>query len=219
MPMVHQLQPVQRRARCSWKRWRPLSWRPLGILPLRILGLGALGLPGLALAAEGLPMRAAASPHTPLGAGAEAKQPWLVQQHRLAQQPWLAQLPPAPTKGERPCQLVERNQPIFSGSCRLSRQNAASGGDYLVQLGGGKLYRFQRRGTLLVLNDASGRWPVLVAERANEVQFRWAGLMLAISRQRSGRSEALGGAWLAPSTSPRSTGETKQDLLDHLFSS
>ncbi len=131
----------------------------------------------------------------------------------------LAQLPPPSTNGERPCQLVERSQPIFSGSCRLSRQNAGSGGDYLVQLGGGKLYRFQRRGTLLVLNDASGRWPVLVAERANEVQFRWAGLMLAVSRQRSGRSEALGGAWLAPSASPRSTGETKQDLLDHLFSS
>jgi hypothetical protein len=164
-------------------------------------------------------MRAAASPHTPLGAGAEAKQPWLVQQHRLTQQPWLAQLPPPSTNGERPCQLVERSQPIFSGSCRLSRQNAVSGGDYLVQLGGGKLYRFQRRGTLLVLNDASGSWPVLVAERANDVQFRWAGLVLAVSRQRSGRSEGLGGAGLAPSARPRSTGEIRQDQLDQLFSS
>jgi hypothetical protein len=181
MPMAHQLQPLQRRARRSWKRWPP-SWRRQGIMPFGVLGLGALALGGYGLAG-------------------------------------LAQLPPPSTSGERPCQLVERNQPIFSGSCRLSRQNAASGGDYLVQLGGGKLYRFQRRGTLLVLNDASGRWPVLVAERANDVQFRWAGLMLAVSRQRSGRSEAQGGAWLAPSASPRSTGEMKQDLLDHLFSS
>jgi hypothetical protein len=36
----------------------------------------------------------------------------------------------------------------------------------------GKIYRFQRRASQLVLNDATGSWPLFISDQGNAVQFR-----------------------------------------------
>jgi len=120
---------------------------------------------------------------------------------------------PAPA-GERMCQLVQRGLPVFSGSCRLYRQSENFWQYYVVQMDSGKLYRFQRRANTLVLRDATGLWPVVVADRGATVQFRWANLLLDVSRPRQARE---GGGVIPPSPTPRSTGETGQDLIDEFF--
>jgi hypothetical protein len=117
---------------------------------------------------------------------------------------------------ERNCQLSQRGMVVFSGACRLSRQNDGSGSVYGVKVGSGQRYRFQRRGPLLVLNDASGTWPVALVDRGSSVQFRWANLMLDVVRPPlayGGRSSSP----LPPSPRPQSTGEGGTDLIDSLF--
>lgn len=123
---------------------------------------------------------------------------------------------PQPPAGERLCQLTQRGIPVFNGPCRLYRQNEGFWQYYVVQMGSGQLYRFQRRASLLVLNDATGTWPVLVSDRGNAVQFRWANLLLDVTRPMQARGTAPDGV-VPPSPTPRSTGETGQDLLDNLF--
>ena len=117
---------------------------------------------------------------------------------------------------ERTCQLVQRGVPIFTGSCRLERQTESIWQYYVVQMDNGKLFRFQRRSNTLVLRDATGLWPVSIAERGGSVQFRWANLLLDVSRPMQFRG-ASGGGVIPPSPTPRSTGETGEDLLDNLF--
>jgi len=117
---------------------------------------------------------------------------------------------------ERSCQLSQRGQVVFSGSCQLSRQNDGSGPIYRVRVGNGQRYRFQRRGPLLELHDASGTWPVALVERGSSVQFRWANLVLDVVRP----AQAFGGLSSSPlpaSPRPRSTGETSSDLMEALF--
>lgn len=123
---------------------------------------------------------------------------------------------PQPPAGERMCQLLQRGLPVFSGSCRLYRQNENVWQYYVVQMENGKLYRFQRRANSLVLRDATGMWPVMVADRGNTVQFRWANLLLDVSRPMQARGGGPG-AVIPPSPTPRSTGETGDDLLDSIF--
>jgi hypothetical protein len=107
--------------------------------------------------------------------------------------------------------------PVVNATCRLYRQNEGYGRYYVVQMGSGQLYRFQRRGNLLVLSDATGSWPVLLNDRSNSVQFRWANLLLEVSRPRQARGEVPAEGPLPPSAAPRSTGETGQDLIESLF--
>ncbi len=117
---------------------------------------------------------------------------------------------------ERSCQLSQRAMVVFSGACRLSRQNDGSGPVYGVKVGSGQRYRFQRRGPLLVLNDASGTWPVALVDRGSSVQFRWANLVLDVVRPPlpyGGRSSTP----MSPSPRPQSTGEGSTDLIDSLF--
>jgi hypothetical protein len=125
--------------------------------------------------------------------------------------------PQAPPAGDRSCQLSQRGMPVANATCRLYRQNEGYWRYYVVQLGSGQLYRFQRRGNLLVLSDATGTWPVLLNDRGNSVQFRWANLLLEVSRPRQARGEAPAEGPLPPSAAPRSTGETGQDLIETLF--
>ena len=124
--------------------------------------------------------------------------------------------PQAPLDGERQCQLTQRGLSVFKGSCRLYRQNATVWQYYVVQLDNGRLYRFQRRASQLVLSDATGTWPVLITDRGNAVQFRWANLLLDVSRPLQARGGTPDGV-VPPTPTPRSTGETGQDLLDNLF--
>jgi len=118
--------------------------------------------------------------------------------------------------GRRLCQLSQRGLPVFNGPCRLFRQNDGSGLDDLVQMGSGQQFRFQRRGSLLVLSDASGTWPVFPLERGNSVQFRWANLLLEVTRPMQARGGMPDGT-ATPGLAPRSTGESRQDLIDSLF--
>ena len=86
----------------------------------------------------------------------------------------------------------------------------------MVQLDNGRIYRFQHRASQLMLSDATGTWPVFISERVKSVQFRWANLMLDVSRPRQSRSG--GSDEVVPTTpTPRSTGESGQDLLDNIF--
>jgi hypothetical protein len=117
---------------------------------------------------------------------------------------------------ERSCHLNQRGLVVFSGACQLSRQNDGSGSVYGVRLGSGQRYRFQRRGQLLVLNDASGTWPVALVDRGASVQFRWANLVLDVVRP----PQAYGGrssSTFPSSPRPRSTGEAGTDLMETLF--
>lgn len=122
----------------------------------------------------------------------------------------------APPAGERLCQLMRGGLTVFNGPCRLYRQNETVWQYYVVLLDNGKLYRFQRRASQLVLRDATGTWPVFISDRGNAVQFRWANLLLEVSGPRPSRGGALDGV-LPPTPTPRSTGETGQDLLDDIF--
>jgi len=125
--------------------------------------------------------------------------------------------PQPPPAGDRSCQLSQRGMPVVNATCRLYRQNEGYGRYYVVQMGSGQLYRFQRRGNLLVLSDATGSWPVLLNDRSNSVQFRWANLLLEVSRPRQARGEVPAEGPLPHSAAPRSTGETGQDLIESLF--
>jgi len=98
----------------------------------------------------------------------------------------------------------------------LSRQNETVWQYYVVQMDNGRLYRFQRRASQLVLRDATGTWPVFISDRGNGVQFRWANLQLDVSPLRQARGGAPDGV-VPPTPTPRSTGETGQDLLDNIF--
>lgn len=124
--------------------------------------------------------------------------------------------PTPATVGNRMCQLSQRGLPVFNGQCRLYRQSDGYGQFYGVEVGSGQLYRFQRRGNLLVLRDASGTWPVFLFDRGNSVQFRWANLLLDVTRPMQARGGAPEGA-PAPTMTPRSTGEGSPDLIDGLF--
>jgi len=121
---------------------------------------------------------------------------------------------PQPPAGERMCQLVQRGVSLFSGGCKLSRQSENFWQYYVVQMDNGKQYRFQRRANALVLRDATGLWPVVIADRGATVQFRWANLLLNVNRPIQPRG---GSGVIPPSPTPRSTGETSQDLLDNFF--
>jgi len=123
------------------------------------------------------------------------------------------QVPPA---GERQCKLMQRDLNVLNGPCRLYRQNETVGQYYVVKMDNGKIYRFQRRASQLVLSDATGSWPVFIADRGNVVQFRWANLLLEVSRPRQARGGAPDGV-VPPTLTPRSTGENGQDLLDNIF--
>ena len=125
--------------------------------------------------------------------------------------------PQPPPAGDRSCQLSQRGMPVVNGTCRLYRQNEGYWRYYVVKMGSGQLYRFQRRGNLLVLSDATGSWPVLLNDRSNSVQFRWANLLLEVSRPRQARGEVPAEGPLPPSAAPLSTGETGQDLIESLF--
>ena len=127
-----------------------------------------------------------------------------------------AQAPQLPPTGEWLCQLMQRGLTAFNGPCRLYRQNETVWQYYVVQMDNGRLYRFQRRASQLVLSDATGTWPVFVSVRGNGVQFRWANLQLDVSRLRQARGGTPDGV-VPPTPTPRSTGETGQDLLDNLF--
>jgi hypothetical protein len=127
-----------------------------------------------------------------------------------------APAPQPPPAGERQCQLMQRGLTVFSGPCRPYRQNETVWQDYVVQLDNGRLYRFQRRASQLVLRDATGTWPVFISDRGNAVQFRWANLLLEVSRPRQARGGGPNGV-VPPTPTPRSTGETGQDLLDDIF--
>ena len=124
-----------------------------------------------------------------------------------------AQRPPA---GEQQCELLQRGLTVFKGLCRLYRQNETLWQYYVAQMDNGKRYRFQRRASQLVLSDATGTWPVFISDRGNAVQFRWANLLLDVSRPRQARGGAPDGV-VPPTPTPRSTGETSQDLLDNIF--
>lgn len=121
--------------------------------------------------------------------------------------------PPSHNAGNRQCELNQRGLPVFNGSCSLYRQSDGYGQAYVVQMGGGQTYRFQRSGNLLVLRDATGTWPVFLFDRGNRVQFRWANLVLLVSRP----MQARGGPEAMASPTPRSTGENAPDLIDSLF--
>lgn len=125
--------------------------------------------------------------------------------------------PVATAEGERRCQLQRRKDTLIKSSCRLYRQNEGYGRYYVVRFEKGQLYRFQRRGSSLLLSDATGTWPVMVQEKGERVQFRWADLQLEVSRPAPGgasMSSAYGGP---PAPTPRSTGEPSPDLLETLF--
>jgi hypothetical protein len=125
----------------------------------------------------------------------------------------VSQRPPA---GELQCELLQRGLTVFKGLCRLYRQNETVWQYYVVQMDNGKLYRFQRRASQLVLSDATGTWPVFISDRGNAVQFRWANRLLEVSRPRQARGGAPDGV-VPPMPTPRSTGETGQDLLENIF--
>jgi len=125
-------------------------------------------------------------------------------------------LPPSNPAASRSCALSQRGLPVFNGTCSLYRQSDGDGQTYVVQMGGGQLYRFQRRGNLLVLRDATGTWPVILFDRGNSVQFRWANLVLLVSRPMQPRG-GVPDASAPPSLTPRSSGESGQDLIDGLF--
>jgi hypothetical protein len=123
---------------------------------------------------------------------------------------------PQPPAGERQCQLMQRGLTVFSGPCRLYRQNETVWNYYVVQMDNGKLYRFQRRASQLVLSDATGTWPVFMVDRGSAVQFRWSNLLLDVSRSQQARGGGPDGV-VPPTPTPRSTGETGQELLDDIF--
>jgi hypothetical protein len=127
-----------------------------------------------------------------------------------------APAPQPPPAGERQCQVMQRGLTVFSGPCRLYRQNETVWKYYVVQMDNGKLYRFQRRASQLVLSDATGTWPVFIADRGSAVQFRWSNLLLDVSRSQQARGGGPDGV-VPPTPTPRSTGETGQDLLDDIF--
>jgi len=79
------------------------------------------------------------------------------------------QVPPA---GERQCQLKQRGLNVFNGPCRLYRQNETVWHYNVVKMDNGKIYRFQGRASQLVLNDATGSWPLFISDQGNAVQFR-----------------------------------------------
>jgi hypothetical protein len=68
----------------------------------------------------------------------------------------------------------------------------------------------------LVLSDATGTWPVFIVDRGSAVQFRWSNLLLDVSRSQQARGGGPDGV-VPPTPTPRSTGETGQDLLDDIF--
>jgi hypothetical protein len=123
---------------------------------------------------------------------------------------------PQVSQGNRSCQLNQRGMPMFNGACRLYRQNDGYSQSYVVEMGSGQVFRYQRRGNLLVLNDATGTWPVFLFDRGNSVQFRWANLLLDVTRPMQARGGPAGGT-AVPSAAPRSTGEASPDLIDGLF--
>jgi hypothetical protein len=128
--------------------------------------------------------------------------------------------PPGPAFGEigdRRCQLQRRQETVVKGFCRLYRQIEGLGRYYVVRLEKGQLYRFQRRGSILVLSDATGTWPVQLKEKSDTVQFRWADLQLEVSRPSSSRYGSGAGFAVSGGATPRSTGEMSSDLMDTLF--
>ncbi len=127
-----------------------------------------------------------------------------------------APAPQPPPAGERQCQLMQRGLTGFSGPCRLFRQNETVWQYYVVQMDNSRLYRFQRRASQLVLSDATGTWPVFIFDQGNAVQFRWANLLLEVSRPLQARGGGQDGV-VHPTPTPRSTGETGQNLLDDIF--
>lgn len=126
---------------------------------------------------------------------------------------------PAPSAADRQCALMQRMRPVVSGRCTLSRQSEGFWTTYMVRLEGGQIYRFQRRGALLLLSDATGNWPVIVRDLGTSVQFRWADLQLEVAqapmpRGATGQEMPAG---QSPAPTPRSTGETSGDALDRIF--
>ena len=51
---------------------------------------------------------------------------------------------------------MQRGLTFFIGPCRIYRQNETVWQYYMVQMDNGRLYRFQRRASQLVLSDAMG---------------------------------------------------------------
>jgi len=122
----------------------------------------------------------------------------------------------ATAPGERRCRLQRRKDTLIKSSCRLYRQNEGFGRYYVVRFDKGQLYRFLRRGSSLVLSDATGTWPVVVQDRGESVQFRWSDLQLEVSRP-LGAPTPLPNGYGSMGPAPRSTGETSPDLLETLF--
>lgn len=124
---------------------------------------------------------------------------------------------PPPASGDRRCQLQRRQNTLIQSGCRLYRQNEGFGRYYVVRFDKGQLYRFLRRGSNLLLSDATGTWPVMVQEKGDRVLFRWADLQLEVSRPATSGSSNGGFSGSSLGPTPRSTGESPLDQLDSLF--
>ena len=61
--------------------------------------------------------------------------------------------------------LMQPGLNVFNGPCRLYRQNETTWPYSMVQMDNGRIYRFQRRASQLMLSDATGTWPVFISDR------------------------------------------------------
>jgi hypothetical protein len=76
------------------------------------------------------------------------------------------------------CELSQRGQPLFRGTCGLRQRATTDGTAYVVELSDGRRYAFRNRQGQLVLNDAANVWPAQFYSRGNDLIFRWADLQL-----------------------------------------
>jgi hypothetical protein len=129
------------------------------------------------------------------------------------------------------CELSQRGQSLFNGTCNLRRRDTPNGTAYSVELQDGRRFAFYNRQGQLVLRDGSGTWPARFSQRGNEVVFNWADLRLATRADgQLGYQQSYPGGYPGgyqqgyPQNSPQNypptqnpTGQFLQDLFNNLF--
>ena len=114
------------------------------------------------------------------------------------------------------CELSQRGQPLFRGTCGLRQRTMSDGTAYVVELSDGRRYAFRNRQGQLVLNDAANVWPAQFYSRGNDLIFRWADLQL-VTQPSYDYGYGTGANQRPLPWSQTPTNQFLQDLFNNLF--